>query len=89
MSTATHSPKLDKVVKRIQKAIHYYQRGNLGKAEDQARRGLRNLKRLKMRPDYLSLEIGKILNNIGVRHLQLGRFRKATSLFQKALMLKR
>ena len=81
--------KSDKVVKRIQKAIYYYMRGDLGKSEDQAKRALKALQRHRMRPSYLSLEIGKILNNIGVKHLQLGHFRKATSLLQRALVLKR
>jgi len=81
--------KLDKVVKRIQKAIYYYMRDDLSRSEDQAKRALKALQRHRMRPSYLSLEIGKILNNIGVKRLQRGHFKEATSLLQKALILKR
>ena len=64
-------------------------KGDLGRSVDQTKRALKAIQRHGMRPSYLSLEIGKILNNVGAKHLQSGHFRKATSLLQRALVLKR
>jgi len=77
-----------KVRKRLQKAFQYLQKGDLRKSEEQAKRSLKALHRLKSKPVDILLDIGGVLNNIGAQHSQAGNFKNATSLFQNSLKLK-
>lgn len=80
--------KSNRIVRRIQRAQEYYVKGDLSKSENEITKALKSIRK-GIKNDFLVLEIGKVLNNLGAQHLSIGHFKKTVSLLRKALNLKR